>query len=178
MALLPAVSMMNDEAPKTPERPRGVRGLGQEDGQSLVEFALAVVLFLTVLFAVMDFAIMFFVQQTMQNAVRSGARTAALNSGSSCAATMIANIQAQSLGFYDKNAAASKAPVVSTQTLGSVTATSGTAISDGSCGTPAQPITVSLNYSWPLLTPFLKPFFANGMYTFTVKATVVNEPPR
>ena len=51
-------------------------------------------------------------------------------------------------------------------------------IGDSSCGTPQQPITVSLTYKWPLMTPFLKPFFAGGMYTFIVKATVVNEPQR
>ena len=152
--------------------------LRQEEGQSLVEFALAAVLFFTCLFAMMDFAVMFFVQQTMQHAVRSGARLAVIDPGSNCAAAMIANIDAQSMGFYGKNANASTTPTVSTQTLGSVTGTSGTAIRDGTCGTPQQPITVSLDYSWPLLTPFLRPFFANGMYTFTVKTTVVNEPPR
>ncbi len=152
--------------------------LRQENGQALVEFALAAVLFFTFLFTMMDFALMFFVQETMQHAVRSGSRLAVITPGSSCAAAMIANINAQSMGFYAQNANASKTPVISAQTLGSVTSTSGAVISDGTCGTPQQPITVSLKYSWPLLTPFLKPFFANGMYTFTVKATVVNEPPQ
>jgi Flp pilus assembly protein TadG len=170
--------MMNHEVSSAAERPRGVPVLGKEDGQSLVEFALAAVIFFTLLFTMMDFALMFFVQETMQHAVRSGSRLAVITPGSGCAATMIANIKTQSMGFYDQNAGASKTPVISSQTLGSVTGTSGTTISDGTCGTAQQPITVRLDYSWPLLTPFLKPFFPNGRYTFTVKATVVNEPPQ
>ena len=67
------------------------------------------------------------------------------------------------MGFYDKNANGTRTPVISSQTLtapfGNI---SGTPISNGSCGTPQQPITVSLTYSWPLMTPFLKPFFTGG----------------
>jgi len=43
--------------------------LRQNKGQSMVEFALVMVLFLTVVFTIMDFAVMFFVNQTMQHAV-------------------------------------------------------------------------------------------------------------
>jgi Flp pilus assembly protein TadG len=150
----------------------------QDKGQSLVEFALIAVLFLTFLFTTMDFAVMFFVNQTMQHAVRSGARLAVVNPGANCRASIVANITAQSMGFYDKNANSSKAPVISSQALGAYADIAGTPINDTSCGTPQRPITVSLAYSWPLLTPFLKPFFANGMYSFTVKATVVNEPDK
>ena len=50
--------------------------LMQNKGQSMVEFALVMVLFLSVVFTIMDFAIMFFVNQTMQHAVREGARLA------------------------------------------------------------------------------------------------------
>jgi Flp pilus assembly protein TadG len=178
LRILTALFMMNYEASGTADGPGEAPMLRREGGQSLVEFALAAVVFFTFLFTIMDFAVMFFVQQTMQHAVRSGARLASISPGSNCAATMIAGIQTQSMGFYDKNANASRTPVVSAQTLGHVSGTSGTVISDGTCGTPEQPITVSLDYSWPLLTPFLRPFFANGRYTFTAKATVVNEPPR
>jgi Flp pilus assembly protein TadG len=149
--------------------------LRQDKGQSLVEFALVAVVFFVFLFTVMDFAVMFFVNQTMQHAVRAGSRLAVVNPGSDCRSAIIANITEQSMGFYDKNANASKTPVISAQTL---TEYSGTPIDNTTCGTPQQPITVSLVYSWPLLTPFLKPFFTNGMYTFTVKSTVVNEPSR
>ena len=145
----------------------------QNKGQTLVEFAVVAVLFLTFLFTILDVALMLFVNQTMQHAVRAGSRLAVVNPGSNCRAAIITNITQQSMGFYAKNANAQKDPVISAQTLTSYT---GTPITNTSCGTYQQPITVSLVYSWPLVTPFLKPFFANGRYTFTVKSTVVNEP--
>jgi len=145
----------------------------RDNGQTLVEFAVVAIVFFMTLFAIMDFAMMFYVNQTMQHAVRSGSRLAIVDPGANCNAAIIANIRTQSMGFYDKNANVSKTPVISAQSL---TATASITINDTTCGTPQQPITVSLDYSWPLLTPFLKPFFTNGHYTFTVKTTVVNEP--
>jgi len=149
----------------------------RDNGQTLVEFAVVAIVFFMTLFAIMDFAMMFYVNQTMQHAVRSGSRLAIVDPGANCNAAIIANIRTQSMGFYDKNVG-TKTPTISRQTLGAYGDINGTTISDGSCGTPQQPITVSLTYSWPIMTPFLKPIFTNGQYTFTVKATVVNEPER
>jgi len=149
----------------------------RDNGQTLVEFAVVAIVFFMTLFAIMDFAMMFYVNQTMQHAVRSGSRLAIVNPGANCNAAIIANIRTQSMGFYDKNVG-TRTPTISRQTLGAYGDVNGTTISDGSCGTPQQPITVSLTYSWPIMTPFLKPIFTNGRYTFTVKATVVNEPQR
>ena len=150
----------------------------RDKGQTLVEFAVVAIVFFTTLFTIMDFAMMFFVNQSMQHAVRAGSRMAVVNPGSNCNAAIIANIRTQSMGFYDKNANGTKTPTISRQTLGDYGNVNGTTINDGSCGTPQQPITVSLTYKWPLMTPFVKPFFTAGMYTFSVKATVVNEPQR
>jgi Flp pilus assembly protein TadG len=148
----------------------------RDSGQTLVEFAVVAIVFFMTLFTIMDFAMMFYVNQTMQHAVRAGSRLAVVNPGSSCYSAIVANINTQSMGFYDKNANATKTPTISRQTMGAYGDVNGATIADGSCGTPQQPVTVSLTYSWPLMTPFLKPFFTNGQYTFTVKATVVNEP--
>jgi Flp pilus assembly protein TadG len=150
----------------------------RDSGQTLVEFAVVAILFFTTLFTIMDFAMMFYVTQTMQHAVRAGSRMATVTPGAGCRSAIIANITTQSMGFYDKNANATKTPTISGQTLGAYGDVNGAPITDGTCGTPQQPVTVSLTYSWPLMTPFLKPFFTNGRYTFVVKATVVNEPPR
>ena len=149
----------------------------RDNGQTLVEFAVVVIVFFTTLFTIMDFAMMFYVNQTMQHAVRAGSRMAIVNPGSNCRAAIIANIRTQSMGFYDKNVG-TRTPTISSQTLGAYTNIIGTPITNGSCGTPQEPITVSLTYTWPIMTPFIKPLFTNGQYTFTVKATVVNEPER
>lgn len=150
----------------------------RDNGQTLVEFAVVAVVFFMTLFAIMDFAMMFYVNQTMQHAVRAGSRMAIVDPGSNCRAAIIANIKTQSMGYYDKNVNGTKTPTISRQTLGAYGDINGAPINDGSCGTPQMPITVSLTYAWPIMSPFLKPFFANGRYTFTVKATVVNEPQR
>ena len=50
--------------------------LRQKKGQTTVEFALVVLLFLTLIMTIVDFALMFFVNQTIQHAVREGARYA------------------------------------------------------------------------------------------------------
>ncbi len=151
--------------------------LRQNKGQSMVEFALVMVLFLTVVFTIMDFAVMFFVNQTMQHAVREGARlavTGKTTSGSDRLSTMTTKIKEQSMGFYDKNSPV-RAPVVSKQKLGVFDNISGTPVT-GNPGASQDLITVRLDYSWPLLTPFIRPFFTGGKYSFTVKSTVVNEP--
>ena len=148
--------------------------LRRNSGQSLIEFAVVGVLFLSTLFVIMEFAMMFFVNQTMQHAVRSGSRIAVVTPNTNCRAAIIANIKTLSMGLYDKNVNSTKDPTISAQTLGAYGNVAGSPITDGSCGTPQQPVTVSLVYSWPLM--FLKPAFPNGNYTFTVQATVVNEP--
>jgi len=52
------------------------RGPGDESGQGLVEFALVALFLLLVMFAIIDFARVFFGYATMSNGVREGARYA------------------------------------------------------------------------------------------------------
>ena len=161
-------------------RLRGTHMLRQNKGQAVVEFAMVIILFLMFLMTIMDFAIMFFVNQTMQHAVRDGARAAVtgnVNAGSDALTTMTDKIKAQSMGFYDKNITTQQRLVISKQKMGAIGFTnySGTPVSGGT-GAAQDLITVRLNYSWPLLTPFAKLFFTNGKYNFTVKSTVANEP--
>ena len=152
--------------------------LRRNKGQTTVEFALCCILFFMFIFSIMDFAIMFFVNQTMQHAVRSGARLAVTGSNvnnTGRLATMIAEINDQSMGFYDKNAHNPKTPTFCSQSLlSNYTTHCGAVIADP--GAAQQIVTVKLDYTWPLLTPFVKPFFTGGNYNFTVQATVVNEP--
>ena len=154
--------------------------LRQNKGQAMVEFAMVAIIFFMFLMSIMDFAIMFFVNQTMQHAVRDGARAAVtgnVNPGSDLLTTMTDKIKAQSMGFYDKNITTQQKLVISKQKLNSVfTSYSGTPITGGTTGAAQDLITVRLNYTWPLLTPIAKLFFRDGKYNFTVKSTVTNEP--
>lgn len=149
-------------------------------GQSTVEFALAVLLLLFVLFAIIDLAIMFYVNLTMQHAVREGARyavTGRSDLGLDRRTALIAKIREQSMGLYDRNRHVPKDPSISVIKPSGVTFSNYTGTpTTGDPGKADETIVVSLTYTWPLVTPFMKPFFRGGEYTFTVKATMKNEP--
>jgi hypothetical protein len=150
-------------------------------GQTTVEFALTVVVLLAFLFALVDFAVMFYVNLTMQHAVREGARYAITGQGGQNGnlrrSALIDKIKESSNGLYEKNANPLKSPTVS------VVAPASTAPFDNYTGSPVDDtgkpgeiIMVSLAYSWPLLTPVLRGVFPDGRYDFVVRATMRNEP--
>lgn len=155
--------------------------LRQEKGQTTVEFALvASLLFILILMPIIDFAVMFYVNQTIQHAVRDGARYAVAKrseTGLTLRDSMEAKIRQQSMGLYDKNAYVPNAIVI--QTLPALSTIQTNTIFTGATttgtGTAQALISVEYTYSWPLLTP-LKWYFPNERYTFTVKTFVINEP--
>jgi Flp pilus assembly protein TadG len=104
----------------------------QEDGQSLVEFALVVPVFLLVLFAIVDFGMAFHAWITVTNSAREGGR----------------------LGSVHASAAAIEQRVRDTaDTLDqdnlSVTVTN----ADDQGGQPGESVVVDVSYSYSLMTP-------------------------
>lgn len=149
-------------------------------GQATLEFALAALLFFSLLFAIMDLGILFYVNLTMQHAVREGTRYAVTGRhdlGLDRRTALIQKIKDQSMGLYDKNLYPLKDPTIkvidTSKTFNNYT--SGT-VQTGNPGAVDETIVVSLTYTWPLLTPLLKPFFKDGTYTFTARSTMKNEP--
>jgi Flp pilus assembly protein TadG len=152
----------------------------KKNGQTTVEFALAALLLFSMLFAIVDFAFLFYVNLTMQHAVREGTRYAVTGQkpqpGSDRRAELIQKIKDSSNGLYDKNLHVPKDPTISVITPDKVTFTNYTGTPTvGDPGKPNDMIVVSLTYTWRLLTPILRPFFPGGNYTFTVKSTMANE---
>jgi len=154
----------------------------KEKGAALVEFALAALIFITVVFAIIEFGYLFWVNLSMQHAVREGARYAAVTGTSGfvqplptdptpveqrCAA-LVSAIRANSMGVYDR-----VSPSLTYSTVDPVTGII-TPISSG-CGGAGQIIMIKIDCALPLITPMMKPFFPNGKYTFTVGATMQNE---
>jgi len=150
-----------------------------ELGQTTVEFALVAILFLGLLFVILDIAMLFFVNLSMQHAVREGTRYAVTGQSSADWRTAItAKIRAQSMGLYDRNLNIPKEPQIKFIDPANVTFsnyTGGTTYT-GNTGVPKQYAVVSLTYKWRVLTPFLRPVFPGGIYTFTVKSTMKTEP--
>jgi type II secretory pathway pseudopilin PulG len=152
-------------------------------GQTTVEFALVAVLLLTILFAIVDLSVLFYVERTVQEAVREGARyaitgqrTETLNRRQS----MQKVIEEASRGLLYQNKLPEKDPTVcvlipsETRNFSNYSGYRCEPIGD--TGGPNDILVVSLTYSWPLMTPFVKPFFNGDTYTFTTRVTMKNEP--
>ncbi len=140
-----------------------------EEGQSLVEFALAALMFLVLMFAVFDFGHLFFVEMAVQNAIQEAARYGSTgnhlpdpnNPGKSLSRVIsITNtLQNGSFGVTFSN--------IQISSLGG---------GAGSAGGPGDLLTVSTTVSMPLMTPVIAQMFPNGRFVFTPSVTIKNEP--
>lgn len=142
--------------------PRGERG------QSLVEFAFVTFLLFLLVFAVIDFGRLFFVQMTLQHAVREAGRFAVTGNK-----LQDPNNPGQFLTRVNsiKEVARRSAAGLDVSAI-DVSSASGS----GSAGGPDQSVTISLTHSLKFATPLIRVFFPNGQYVFTVRTTFRNEP--
>jgi hypothetical protein len=141
-------------------------------GASVVEFALILPLLLLLLMAIIELGALFWVQMTMQHAVREGARYAISGrvdldpnpdeAGRVRPAAVAEKIRLSSLGLYDS-------------VVTGMTVTDPAGIELAGFGNPGEIIVIRLQCSWQLLTPLVRPFFDDGTYTFTVSSTMRNE---
>jgi Flp pilus assembly protein TadG len=114
----------------------------REDGQSLVEFAMVVPIFLLVLFAIVDFGMAFHAWITITNSAREGARAGAVHAP-------VATIEQRV-----RNAADSL-----DQDNLTVTVTN----ADDQGGQPGESVVVDVSYDYSLMTPLANLFnFVSG----------------
>jgi Flp pilus assembly protein TadG len=104
----------------------------REDGQSLVEFALVIPIFLLVLFAIVDFGMAFHAWITVTNSAREGARIGTVHAP---AATIEQRVRDTSDSLDQDNL--------------SVTVTN----ADDQGGQPGESVVVDVSYSYSLITP-------------------------
>jgi Flp pilus assembly protein TadG len=141
-------------------------------GSSIIEFAVVTPVFFLLLFALLDFSRLFYVQLMLQNAVRQAGRYAI--TGNHMADP---NHPGQNLSRVDsivqiaQNAA--QGLNVSAIQISSVDG------GQGSAGGPGDTVTISLTTNLKLVTGLVAQFFKNGTYTFTVSVSFKNEsfPP-
>jgi len=148
---------------------RLLRRFRSEEGQSLVEFAFAALMFFFLVLAVFDFAHLFFVEMDVQNAIQEAARYGSTgnhlpdpkNPGQNLSRvkSIVDTLKKNAWGVNVSNIR------VSSLKGGS-----------GSAGGPGDMETVSTTVSMPLATPVVAAFFPNGKFTFTASVTVMNEP--
>jgi Flp pilus assembly protein TadG len=143
------------------------RRLRDATGTSIVEAALVTPLLLLLTLAMMDFGSLFYVYLALENGVSQATRYS------------VTGNQAPGLTREDS---IKKAMRDSTPTL--TIPDSAFAFSylrpggswQSGAGGPNDVQKVTVIYSWPLLTPLVRPFFANGQAQLTVESAMKNEP--
>ena len=138
-------------------------------GTTLLEFALVLPIFVLLLFAVADFARLFYVEMTLQNAVREAGRYAITGNHEPDP-----NHQGQNLSRVQSiyQVAQQEAMGLDVSNLQIVSVNGG----NGSAGGPGDTVTISLTTDLTIMTPIVAQFFKNGVYTFTVSVSFRNEP--
>jgi Flp pilus assembly protein TadG len=145
---------------------------GWMKGQSMVEFAIVAPIFLLLVFAVMEYGRIFFVQMNVQQAVHDAGRFASTGNHLSDPNNPGSNLsRVQSIIQTIQNEAVA-VPGVNPSDL-KISSVNGGA---GSAGGPSDVVTVSLTTNLPLATPLIGLLFPNGAYTFVASATFKNEP--
>ncbi len=159
------------ETRSTPVASKG-RKFRSSRGQTLLEFALVVPVFLMLVFAVIDFGHLFYVEMTMENAVRQAGRYATTGNHLADPKNPGQNLSRVNSIIQSIQQAANGLNVPSNSiTISSV---GGGA---GSAGGPGDTVTISVNTGVQMMTPLIAPFFKpNGTYNFTASVTFTNEP--
>jgi Flp pilus assembly protein TadG len=147
--------------------------LRDKSGIAAVEFALVLPLFMTLVFAVIDFGYYFFVQNTLQYATREGVRLA-LVGGTISGATRLDSI----LQTIKDNAALAVDPDKLSISIFPVTGTYGDPSGWNTTQDPGNPgdiMRVRTSYTYNFLTPLIGSFFSGGTILVQAEATYKNE---
>lgn len=144
-----------------------LRRLSDSKGTNMLEAAILTPLLLLLTLAIVDFSAILYVDLALENGVSqatrfgvTGATTGVLSRTDSIKAAMRTATPTLTIG--DEAFAFSHIP-------------SGGAAFVGGTGGPDAIERVTVTYTWNLLTPLLRPFFANGRVTLQVASTMKNE---
>jgi hypothetical protein len=146
---------------------RLARRLGDDTGSNLVEAALLLPLLLLLTFAVVDFAMLFYVYLALENGVSQASRygvTGNLVPGLSREASIIHAMRraTPTLTIPDSAFSFSHIPPGGSGWVGG----------SGGAGDIAR---VRVDYSFRFLTPLVRPFFADGRMAIAVESAMKNE---
>jgi Flp pilus assembly protein TadG len=155
---------------------RDLSGHRKVRGSYVIEFALIAPILFFCLFTILELGILFWVNLTMQYAVREGARYAITGRNDLDPNTanqqrylaVIQKIENSSMGLYAK-----VSPVITVNNGPSYSTPS--MYTSTMFGGPGEVIVLKIDCIWPIIDPLLKPFFTGGQYNFSVAATMLNE---
>ena len=138
-----------------------------ERGTSLVEAALITPLLLLLTFAIVDFASLFYIYLALENGVSQASRYGVTGN-------QVAGLSRQE---SIKTAMRQATPTL-TIADGSFAFSHlrpGQGTWDAGVGGPNDIDKVTVTYNWTLLTPLIRPFFANGQIRLVVESAMKNE---
>jgi Flp pilus assembly protein TadG len=146
-----------------------------EKGATMVEAAIVTPLLLVLTFSVIDFASMFYVYLALENGVSQATRYAVTggqlddpnNPGSKL--SRVDSIKATMRSATPTLTIADGAFSFSHLAVGGSTWLAGT-------GGPNEIEKLTINYTWDVMTPVLRPFFPGGKVQLTVDSSMKNEP--
>jgi hypothetical protein len=152
---------------------RAVRLLRERAGTNMIEAAIITPLLLLLTFSIVDFASLFYVYLALENGVSQATRYAVtgrqmddplnpgtlLNRGQSI--MLVMRQATPTLTIPDGDFSFSHMHPGGTWSAGT--------------GGPNDYEKVTVNYTWDILTPLLRPFFTNGQIRFTVDSVMKNE---
>ena len=155
----------------------------RQHGAAVVEFALVSAVYLFLILLVIEFGLLFWIDLTMQHAVREGARYAITGqsnldpnvSNQQRYAAVIEKMKEQSMGHWDD-----VHPVISVQ-RGSGAPQSYPnpgSYSTGMFGAPGEVVVIRVDCTWPIMPPLktlLGAVTSQSDYHFSVAATMRNE---
>ena len=162
------------------------RFLRGDDGSVAVEFGLVMVPFLTLMFMIIETAMIFFASQTLETAVADSARlilTGQAQSQSMTQSTFKNAVCSKIYGLFD----CASGMYVDVKTYTSFSSISNTVTYDSQGkpvttfqpGNPNDIVVVRLLYQWPIVVPFIQSYLADaGSTTRLLVATAAfrNEP--
>jgi hypothetical protein len=140
----------------------------RQRGGTLVEFALVAPLVILLIMAALELAILFWVNLSLQHAVREGARYAVTGQGGVLREQLtLQRIVDQSMGLYQR-----VQPVLS---INRADAPSDPArMLPGMLGAGGALMLLQIDGAWPVASPLLQPWLG-AVYRFRVAATMRNE---
>ncbi len=143
-------------------------------GQALVETAFVLITLLLFTFSVLDFSLIFYVHQSLENGINQATRYATTGQRKQ----IIDPITGLPVTL-DRAASIKKAMQEATVIDLSTAQYTFTNISNPAgdpTGGPGDIIRVKVTYDWPICTPLIRPLFPSGKVTLTVASAVKNEP--
>src|ERR1039457_4652766 len=145
----------------------GARVANSTCGTTLLEFALVLPVFVLLMFAVFDFSRLFYVEMTLQNAVRQAGRYAITGNH-----LPDPKHSGQNLSRINSIIQVAQQAAIGLSVAGLQISSAGGG--SGSAGGPEDTVTISLTTNLQLMTPIVAQLFKNCIYPFTASVTFRN----